>query len=168
MKLNFAQRCLTKAAIAIAIAVASGMLFAGAVHAQPAPAQQDAPQAAPGGWHRHGGDPSARVQRGLDDLKKKLNLKPEQESAWSTYAASVTARAKWQAGAQAEPQGGTPERMAQAAKMMHAHADVVDHAAKDAGAFYSVLSQDQKTIFDLAVKRAMHRHGPHGMGPMML
>ncbi|MCS6762931.1 MAG: hypothetical protein MO853_01685 [Candidatus Protistobacter heckmanni] len=90
MKLNFAQRCLTKAAIAIA----SGMLFAGAVHAQPAPAPQDAPQAAPGGWHRHGGDPSARVQRRLDDLKKKLNIKPEQESAWSTYAASVTARTR--------------------------------------------------------------------------
>lgn len=76
-------------------------------------------------------------------------------------------RAKWQAGAQAEPQGGTPERMAQAEKMMHVHADVVELAAKDAGAFYSVLSQDQKTIFDLAVKHAMHRHGPHGMGPMM-
>lgn len=108
------------------------------------------------------------TQQTLNDLKGKLNLKPEQTAAWDTWAAGVTADAKQQleestaarddgsCTRKAPIDGTTPERMAKGierlraqTKWMEAHLERLDAAQVRTKTFYDALDTEQKTIFDL-------------------
>jgi len=116
------------------------------------------------------------TQQTLDDLKGKLNLKPEQMAAWDTWATGVMADAnQHQEKAKAErderastkraPMNETtPGRMAREierlrtqTKWMEAHLERMDAALVRTKTFYEVLDAEQKTIFDLFWTVVHHR-----------
>lgn len=123
------------------------------------------------------------TQRGLDELKHKLNLAPEQIGAWDTWSHGVVDDARQQLeqrkfqheekGPKAKPMADetTPERMADGiahlrteTKWMQEHLVRLEAAQARTAAFYNTLSVNQKTIFDLFWKEMHHRVSGHGDG----
>lgn len=121
-------------------------------------------------WVKH-------TQQTLDDLKAKLNLKPEQMPAWETWATGVIADANQQleedktrrdemaSSKQALIDETTPERMAKGierlraqTKWMQAHLVRLDTAQARSKTFYDALEAEQKTIFDLFWTVMHHRN----------
>ncbi|WP_318654558.1 Spy/CpxP family protein refolding chaperone [Pseudomonas sp. MWU13-2100] len=120
-------------------------------------------------WIKH-------TQLTLDDLKGKLNLKPEQLPAWETWSSGVLADAKEQlhkgngqsdkgsAPPKALVDQTTPERMARGIERlraqnqwMQAHLVRLDAAQVRTQTFYDSLAAEQKTIFDLFWTAMHHR-----------
>lgn len=118
-------------------------------------------------------NPGARAQKHLDKLEKKLNLKPEQQAAWSTYKSAVLAQAnehaakmkahheQMKSGAAKPAEMNAPQRMEERAKHMREMADGMSRMAQQTQALYQVLTPEQRTIVDL-----MHQH--RGMGKRMM
>jgi predicted RNase H-like nuclease (RuvC/YqgF family) len=110
-------------------------------------------------------DPSARAQKRLDKLEKKLNLKPDQQAAWGTYKSAVLAQASERAakmkahheqmksGATKPAEMNAPQRMEEHAKHMREMADNMSRMAQNTQSLYQALTPEQRTIFDL-----MHQH----------
>ena len=141
------------------------------------PAQGTPPAANPTAPHRRMAERMERMQAGqskrLQELKAKLQLTPEQESAWSSYTAALQTRpAHW---AEHEQQHqelsrlSTPERIdrmknlrAQHQSEMNALMDRRGEATKN---FYAAINPEQKKVFDRETARMMpgrHGHGPAG------
>ena len=153
-----------KITLGLAAAVAAG--FAASVYAQPM---------YPGpGFHgemgaMHGGpmfgDPSARAEQHLNDLKGRLNITPAQEKPWQAFADSVKKQAQTMVSMRTSMQstpGTMTERMDQRIAFMKLGLDnmqAVDSAAKE---LYAALTPEQKAAFD----QAGPGFGPgRGMGP---
>jgi Zn-finger nucleic acid-binding protein len=91
------------------------------------------------------------------DIKAKLKLSPEQESAWTSYVAAMkpSADAKWPDRAEIEKLT-TPERldkMRELRKQRDAEMDKRDAATRT---FYATLSPEQKKTFDANTSRPFH------------
>lgn len=150
--------------LALTLSSASLSLWAQSAHS---PAEQNAAQG-------HRAQMMERMKAGqerhLQTLKSKLGLSAEQESAWQTFWAAMTA-----APAFAHPHPdraelarlSTPERIERMKAMrsqrqaeMNAHMDRRGEAAKN---FYEALQPEQKKIFDEETARRMtHAGGRHG------
>ena len=121
-----------------------------------------------GGGHGYGahagGDPSARVESHLTDLKTQLKITPAQEPAWQAYSAQVKQQASSMQAlhAQAKDAAATtaPERMAQHATAMQQQAAGMAATTNAFGALYAVLSPEQRAIADKSVALMGH-HGKH-------
>lgn len=129
-----------------------------------AAAQAAAPQ-------EHHARMAERHQQRLDQLKTRLQLSPQQESAWLAYVARVTpdrhsseplagdARADWAALT-------TPERI-ERMKAWQVQRQAAQQQRMDATlSFYGILSPAQRQVFDQATapgfqRAGMRRHGPH-------
>jgi len=142
----------TKITVGLGAAIAVGL--AASVYAQ-------APFGGPGfhgpmGAMRGGpmfGDPSARGEQHLADLKGRLNITPAQDSPWQAFADAVKKQAQTMVAMRASmqaPAGTTTERMDQRIAFMKLGLDnmqAVDSAAKQ---LYAVLTTEQKAAFDQA------------------
>ena len=131
-------------------------------------AQNAAPAESPRAAHAH----KMHAQRAelhakhLVELKSKLNLSADQESAWQSFEQSMQAPDhKLRPDRVAFEKMTTPERIDQ----MQAHkaqrdAEMQKHA--DASkTFYAALNAGQKKVFDAETARAMHNSGMrHGEG----
>lgn len=122
------------------------------------------------------------TQHTLDELKGKLNLAPEQMTAWDTWSRGVIKDAQQQLekkksgheekGGRAKPTDGTtPERMARGIERLRAetnwmqeHLVQLEAAQVRTKAFYNALSTNQKTIFDLFWREIYHRASGHDDG----
>lgn len=116
---------------------------------------------------------SARHEQHLQDLKSKLKLSAEQETAWVAFANAMSPpRVAAQADRRAQRAElaalSTPERIdrmkalrQQRQEEMNAQADRRGQASKD---FYTQLSPEQRKIFDQETGRHMvqrSEQGPH-------
>jgi protein CpxP len=154
-----------KISLGLAAAVAAGIA---------ATAYAQAPFAGPG-FHgpmgaMHGGpmfgDPSARAEQHLSDLKGRLNITPAQEKPWQAFADAVKKQAQTMVAMRASmqsPAGTTTERMDQRIAFMKLGLDnmqAVDGSAKE---LYAVLTPEQKAAFDQAGPG--RGYGPGHFGP---
>ena len=129
-----------------------------------------APEARPAGPMQKMRDMMAKHHaRHLEELKTSLKLKPEQDSAWTTFASSMKPHTP---DAQDRVDLGkltTPERIDKM-RAIHAQHDAEMQKRGDATkAFYATLSDEQKKTFDQHTAKFMHRmggehHAGHGMG----
>jgi len=112
------------------------------------------------------GDPSARAEQHLADLKGRLNITPAQESPWQAFAGAIKKQAQTMVAMRASmqsPAGTTIERMDQRIAFMKLGLDnmqAVDSAAKQ---LYAVLTTEQKATFDQLGPGA--GFGPGRFGP---
>lgn len=162
--------------------VLAGLLCAsaGLSLAQPAPAASPVtpgPRAEAMGRH----DPAnmqARMDQRLAALKAKLQLTPAQESAWTTFTATVKPKPHTgmvhmasMAATHAELNKlPTPERLDRM-RALHTQRMTemnlqMDQRVEATKAFYAVLTPVQKTVFDEQFSRATGRHGEHHRGSM--
>ena len=164
---------LSSVALAATLA-AVGVQAQTAAPAQPAASAQATPKFERG----NRADPAARQQRMAErhtqrmaDLKAKLGIRADQESAWNTWSASMKPptwsgqrlnREQWK-------NLSTPERLDRMLAMqqerttqMRAHADATK-------TFYNALNAEQKKVFDEQSLRMGprdgHRGGKGGPGP---
>jgi Spy/CpxP family protein refolding chaperone len=125
---------------------------------------QAQPAGGPGGPGPEG-DMRARMQAHMvqraADLKSKLKLSPEQDTAWKTYMAAMKPPADLK-----RPQRGemeklsTPERldkMRELRKQRDAEMDKHDEATRT---FYATLTAEQKAVFDANTGERFHRRPP--------
>jgi periplasmic protein CpxP/Spy len=112
-----------------------------------------------------------RVAKRQAELKVKLKITPAQEGAWTTFAAAMKPPAGRMMDMRHDPKVKaemekltTPERIdkmralrAERMAIMNAEMDKRGAATK---AFYTVLSSEQKAVFDAVAMRG----GRHGMG----
>ena len=132
----------------------------------------------PGGMAEHSRnfDWIQHTQRTMDELKSKLNLAPEQMTAWDTWSRGVIkddqqqleqkkSRHEEKSG-RAKPTAAdtTPERMARWIERLRAetnwmqeHLLQLEAALVRTKAFYNTLDTNQKTIFDLFWHDLYHR-----------
>lgn len=109
----------------------------------------------------------ARMQRHIDrrsaDLKAKLKLSAEQESAWSSYVAAMKPPAFGQYPSRSDMDKlTTPERldkMRELRKQREAEMDKRDDATR---AFYATLNAEQKKVFDANTGRPLGDRGSRG------
>ena len=108
----------------------------------------------------HESDPAKRQEMMAErqaELKAQLLLTAAQEPAWNTFIASrmqPADRAALRAEMETLPQAQRRDRMMTLRAQREA----------DVGAFYAVLSADQKKVFDEQRKHKDHAYG-HGRGP---
>ncbi len=125
-------------------------------------------------------DPSARAQKHLDRLEKKLNIKPDQQTAWGTYKSAMLAQAgeraakmkahheQMKAGSNKPAEMSAPQRMEEHAKHMREMADNMSRMSQQTQSLYQVLTPEQRTIFDLMHQHRGMKGGMRGMGGMGL
>lgn len=97
--------------------------------------------------------------RHLEELKTNLKLKPEQDSAWTTFASSMKPHMPDAQDRVDMAKLTTPERIDKM-KAMHAQHDAEMQKRGDATkTFYATLSDEQKKTFDQHTAKFMHRMG---------
>lgn len=139
----------------IFIALALAGLASGAAHAQEARPTQQA-------MHAQWGERAAQHQQQLHDL---LKLTPSQDSAWTSYVAAV----KPQPHEQHERHGdwknlAAPQRMEKQIDMAKQHIAKMESHLSALNTFYSVLTPEQKKVFDThSMGMGMHHGGRHQM-----
>ena len=146
-----------KGAARLAVGISASALMLGLAMAD-APAHHDGMMGIDHGKHcdHKGamGEPAARAEKRLNDLKAKLKLTPEQANAWQAFADKMGAEAKdmgttrekmWK-----DQPGTSPERMAKAADAMKERAQTMADMAAATKTFYDVLTPEQKATFDKA------------------
>lgn len=109
------------------------------------------------------GDPAARVEQRLTQMKSQLKITPQQEPLWQAYAEKMKAEAGAGMKAmrdKAQDQAATaPERMAQMMTMMRERMTAMESMSDTFKRLYDSMSAEQKAIADKA--------GPFGgQGPM--
>ena len=112
------------------------------------------------------------IQRHLDSLASRLEIKASQQSAWQAYAAAVQALIETGAarpGPDADAATLTRDRAERATVFARKLTAVADATARLQGA----LTQDQRAVLDQVTREAGRRHrmagfGPDGSGPMMM
>jgi hypothetical protein len=138
--------------------------------ADPAYEHPDRPyQAMQGDWQK-------RTQERLDQLKTRLVLTPDQQSAWDAWSSGVmndvhnqTEKIRAYRDERPNPTASnlsTPDKMAWRAQRLKEHiARMQDHLARVEAAeqrtrtFYGQLDSKQKSIFDLFWERDFRSHG---------
>lgn len=114
---------------------------------------------------------TAHAQKRLDKLERSLNLQPGQQAAWASYKGAALADMKEHAAKmqlhreqmQQSAAMSAPQRMEEQAKQMREHADALSRKAQQTQSLYSVLTPDQRTIFDLQMQRHSHKFGQRRM-----
>jgi len=106
-----------------------------------------------------------RMKHHMQRLKTELKLTPEQEPAWAALANTITPMARPPRPDRTEMEKlSTPERLEKMKQMMTQHHEVfmaeMDKNAAAIKAFYSVLTPEQKKIFDAKAMPGW-MHGPH-------
>ena len=104
-----------------------------------------------------------RVARLHDELK----ITPAQENAWNTFVASMkpAQRAGHQRGDRAAMASLTaPERAQKMIERQKARTVFMEQRLSSLNSFYSVLSPEQKKVFDEKAARMQSRFGRHGGG----
>jgi Spy/CpxP family protein refolding chaperone len=144
--------------------------LAGSVFAQttaPAPAADAASAKAREHKRMDPAQRQERFQQRMADLKQKLQITPQQENAWTTFA-----------GAMQPPQGQrpridrealasmtTPERIDQMRAMRDQRNMQMDRRAEATKAFYAALTPEQQKTFDeIGAQRMSRGHGHGGKG----
>ena len=150
-------------------ALLAGAAFA--VQAQPAPGTPPAAGAqAQQQQHRgHKFDPAKRAEfakKRLADLKAKLNVQPNQESAWTSFAAAMQPPANMQRpDRDAIARMSTPDRIDHMRVLRTQRNAEMDRRGEATKAFYAQLSAEQKKTFDEAtVRKFGGGHGRHHRG----
>lgn len=145
----------------IAAALLAGVGLAAVAQTPPAPAP-----GGPGRQERMEGHDPARMQQAMQQrraqkmarLKDTLQIAPGQESAWSSWAASMQPPANWKRPDRAELQRlPTPERIDRMRAMRTERMAMMDKRADATKSFYATLNPVQKRVFDLETAR-------HGKG----
>lgn len=121
------------------------------------------------------GDPAARVEQRLTQMKSALKITPQQEPLWQAYAEKMKAEAGQGMKAmrdQAQQQAQTaPERMAQMMTMMRERMTAMESMSDSFKRLYDSLSAEQKAIADKSgpfggMGGGMSHRGPRGgQGP---
>ncbi len=108
----------------------------------------------------------AWVAKRLEGLKVKLKIAPDQEVAWTTFAAAMKAPADLGQRPNREEIAKlpTPERIDRMRALRGVHQAEMDKRGDAVKAFYAALAPDQKKIFDAQHMRHGHRGAMHGMG----
>ena len=134
--------------------------------------------------HGHYFDWLQHTQHTLDELKAKLNLMPEQTTAWDSWSRGVIKDSQQQLDqrkirpdekkreAKTPGEDTTPERMARGIEHLRAetnwmqeHLTQLEAAQVRTKSFYNALSTNQKTIFDLFWHELYHRISGHDDAP---
>ncbi|MEI7786030.1 MAG: Spy/CpxP family protein refolding chaperone [Betaproteobacteria bacterium] len=112
----------------------------------------------------------ARHEQHLRQLKAKLQLKPEQEPAWTAFAGAMTpptppaARPDWTEVLRLN----TPERIDRMKALRQQHQNEMnaqmDRRGEVAKTFYAALSAEQRKVFDDETRQHMAQWGGHGRG----
>jgi hypothetical protein len=159
MKLNLRKHIVTCALIAG---------IGAAAYAQTAPTT---PPAAPQGKHQRF-DPAKRAEfqakraemraKRLADLKQKLQIQGNQESAWTSYTTALQSKPTMQRPSrEALANMSTPDRLDQMRALREQRNAEMDRRAEATKAFYAQLTSEQKKTFDTETQRRFG-HGGHG------
>jgi periplasmic protein CpxP/Spy len=153
------------------IAIAAGLCVASMGFVSAADTQKATVSDSVHAPHHWGKDPTARAQKHLDKLGKKLNLTAAQQPAWTIYSSAMLKlaqehaqeRDKWKSAGHSETKDiTTPERLEKMAARLRTGAEKLSKLAADTKTFYEQLSPEQKTIFDLYAAHEMrHTHHMH-------
>ncbi len=152
MKLSFRKHL-------VSCALLAGIGFA--AYAQTAPT----PPVAPQGKHQNF-DPAKRAEfraKRLADLKQKLAIQPNQESAWTSYTNALQPSGNRQRPDRAAIAAmSTPDRIDQMRALRNQRNAEMDRRAEATKAFYGQLTSEQKKTFDGETARRFGRggHGP--------
>ncbi len=139
----------------------------------PAPAPQPAQAAAPAHIGQH--DPAQwearmaqRHARHMAELKAKLKITPDEEAAWTTFAASMQPAphpmmGKDRAARRAEfAKLTTPERIDKTRALRSERDQRMDKRADATKTFYAALKPEQQKVFDATTLRMMSHMGHKG------
>jgi len=115
-------------------------------------------------------DPVERAEKHLKGLEKKLNLKPEQQSAWNTYSDAMMQRAADQAERMQAFHSkrdemrdlDTASKLERMAQWTRERANRLDQMAKETRTFQESLTAEQQTIFDMYWEKHTRRGKGHG------
>lgn len=99
------------------------------------------------------------VAKRATDIKAKLKLTPEQEGAWTSYAAAMkpSPHAKWPDRSEIDKLT-TPQRLDKMRELRNQHDAEMDKRDAATRAFYATLSAEQKKTFDANTGRPFHNH----------
>lgn len=164
----FSQRLAsTTVAAALLAALAAPAFAQTTAPVAPAPATATAPDGAkPARPHdRRAASPEERkdrMARHATALKKKLQLTPAQEPAWTAFTASMQPPAGGPA--RMEEHRGldkltTPERIDRMKTLRAEHAAEADRRGEATKTFYAALTPAQQKVFDTETARKHHRMG---------
>jgi hypothetical protein len=99
-----------------------------------------------------------RQARHLEQLRTKLKLSAQQESAWTTFShalpAPVAQRRRWHSGEMAKL--SAPQRIERMQSQLALRAETMRQRGDATKAFYAVLSAEQAKVFDQ--ETLPHRH----------
>lgn len=137
----------------------------------------DGPMGGKAGWHRMAPEQmkanmTQRAEVHLARLELALALTPEQKPAWDAFKGSMKERAERMAAQmESRSQGERPttaiERLQRMEEMSALRQAEMGDTRKSVEAFYTKLSEAQKTVFDDEFSKMQGRHGGmgrHGMG----
>lgn len=109
-------------------------------------------------------DPVARAQKHLSELKAKLNLTNNQQTAWQAFSDQVNDQAKNMADMRGQMKGNmsampktAPDQMAKMADMMKDRSQNMEKMADAVKTFYDTLTPEQQTAFDKVHMSRMNR-----------
>lgn len=147
--------------------------FASMAQTPPAPPAPQPTQAAPAHMGQH--DPAKweahmaqRRAKHMAEFKAKLKITPDQEAAWTTFAASMQPAphpmmGKDRAAMRAEfAKLTTPERIDKMRAMRSERAERMDKRADATKTFYAALTPEQQKVFDATTLRMMGHKGDKG------
>lgn len=114
--------------------------------------------------HRHdmkeGGRSENRHEQHLADLKNQLQLKPEQEAAWTQFRQAMGPMTGMQhPDREALAKLSTPQRIDQMRAMRQQQIAQMDRKAEATKTFYAALTPEQKKRFDDRMVKPFGRHG---------
>jgi hypothetical protein len=165
---------------AAVLALLAGSAFAQPTTPAPTPAASGAHRQATGHGERHErhshygrSSDSAKMQKRFDqrmaEIKKSLQLTPDQEPAWTEFSNAVRPppTAHQMPDRAAMEKMTTPQRLDQMQAMRKQHMAQMDQREAATRAFYSRLSAEQQKRFDERARRMgpggeHHRDGHHG------
>jgi Spy/CpxP family protein refolding chaperone len=113
---------------------------------------------------RHAEFAARRAQR-IAQLHDELKITPAQENAWNAFVASMKPahRASGERGERTAWAGlSAPQRAEKMLERQKARTAAMEQRVAALNSFYSVLSADQKKVFDEKTARMQSRFGRHG------
>jgi len=154
----------TKRAMIVGLLAGSGILAASSFAMTAAGPEGKSGCEARHGQHIHAKWEERRAEH-LSELKGKLELKPEQEAAWSAFAsASQPGMRSMEGDRQAMHDEleklNTPERLDRMLAKADAHRARLAERAEVIKAFYTQLTPEQQSVFD--AEAMPNRHREHG------
>jgi protein CpxP len=159
---------------AITAALLSGLALTAIAQAPAQPVLQGGPgMMQGGGMHAHRGegrghrDPAKMAERMAKrqaELKQKLAITPQQESAWSAWTSAMKPPANMQRPNREEmAKLTTPERIDRMRQLRTQRQAEMDKRGDATKSFYATLSADQKKLFDAETSRmGRGMRGGHG------